>query len=80
MIQPRPRAPAASADTLVMPLVGLGTWQSAGETAASAVAMALHAGYRHIDTAPRYDNEEAVGEGLRRGGLARQDLFITTKV
>lgn len=63
-----------------MPLVGLGTWQSAGETAASAVAMALHAGYRHIDTAPRYDNEEAVGEGLRRGGLARQDLFITTKV
>lgn len=50
-----------------------------GEEATDAVARAITNGYRHIDTAENYDNEEAVGEGIRRSGIARGDLFLTTK-
>ena len=63
-----------------IPAVGLGTWRLAGEAGSRAVQHALAAGYRHIDTAAMYDNEEAVGEGLRASGLARDDIFVTTKV
>ncbi|MEO5319382.1 aldo/keto reductase [Arthrobacter sp. CC3] len=62
-----------------VPLIGLGTWPMVGEDAADAVHRAIAIGYRHIDTAENYGNEEAVGEGLRRSGIARQDIFITTK-
>jgi len=62
-----------------VPLIGLGTWPMAGEEAADAVCRAIASGYRHIDTAENYGNEEAVGEGIRRSGIARQDIFITTK-
>lgn len=64
----------------VMPLVGFGTWALRGEACARAVETALRLGYRLIDTAQMYRNEDAVGEGIRRAGLPRNDLFLTTKV
>ena len=64
-----------------MPLLGLGTYLSPkGIATEQSVLWALEAGYRHIDTAPRYENEEAVGEGLRRSGVPRGEIFLTTKV
>jgi diketogulonate reductase-like aldo/keto reductase len=63
-----------------IPAIGLGTWPLKGEDCARAVATALRAGYRHVDTAAMYDNEAAVGEGLRASGVARGDVWVTTKV
>ena len=67
-----------------LPFVGFGTYLIADEDAPGAVAAAIEAGYRHIDTAAGYHNEEGVGEGIRRGlaasGLDRADLFVTTKL
>jgi 2,5-diketo-D-gluconate reductase A len=63
-----------------IPQVGLGVWQTPPDVAVSAVKVAIEAGYRHIDTAAIYENEEGVGEGLRASGTARDDLFVTTKV
>lgn len=63
-----------------IPVVGFGTWRLSGEACARAVEEALRAGYRHIDTAAAYGNEDRVGEGLRAAGVPRDDLFITTKV
>ncbi|HEM46587.1 MAG TPA: aldo/keto reductase, partial [Alphaproteobacteria bacterium] len=63
-----------------IPALGLGTWQLQGKHCADCVADALAAGYRHVDTAQRYDNHEAVGAGLRRSGLARDEVFLTSKL
>lgn len=63
-----------------IPKLALGTWQVSEEGAADAVVTALEAGYRHIDTATAYGNERGVGLGLKRSGLAREDVFLTTKV
>jgi diketogulonate reductase-like aldo/keto reductase len=63
-----------------IPLVGLGTWDLRGKTCARMVDEAMRLGYRHIDTAAMYGNEEAVGEGLRASGVPRDEVFITTKV
>lgn len=63
-----------------MPLLGFGTWQITGPLATQAVATALTAGYRHVDTATVYGNEREVGAGLRDNGVAREDIFITTKL
>ena len=63
-----------------IPAIGLGTWTLRGGAAAKLVAGALEAGYRHIDTATSYDNEAAVGEGLRASGVPRDQIFLTTKV
>lgn len=63
-----------------VPLIGLGTWPMTGEEAADAVARALGHGYRHVDTAESYGNEAAVGEGLRRSGVPREEVFLTTKL
>jgi diketogulonate reductase-like aldo/keto reductase len=63
-----------------IPAIGLGTWRLTDEGCAQAVRWALQAGYRHIDTAAMYGNEDAVGEGLRASGLDRNDVFVTTKV
>lgn len=63
-----------------IPALGMGTWTLEGEACSSLVAEALSLGYRHIDTAASYRNEEAVGEGLRASGVARDDIFVTTKV
>lgn len=61
-----------------IPQIGFGTYNTA-DTAAS-VAEAIQAGYRHLDTAQMYRNEDGVGEGIRRSGVPRDDLFITTKL
>jgi len=63
-----------------MPLLGLGVWQIPnGRECVDAVRWALELGYRHIDTAQGYGNEESVGRGLRESGVPRDDVFITTK-
>ena len=63
-----------------MPLLGLGVWQvEEGEEAENAVRWALELGYRHIDTAQAYGNEESVGRALRDSGVPREEVFITTK-
>ncbi|WP_257699853.1 aldo/keto reductase [Vagococcus luciliae] len=64
-----------------IPVVGFGTWQAeSGEIAKQAVKSALEAGYRHIDTAMIYGNEESVGEAIKESGIPRERLFITTKL
>ncbi len=63
-----------------MPKLGLGTYRLKGEACAAAVDGALKLGYRHLDTAEMYDNEEAVGQGIAASGVARGDIFLTTKV
>ena len=64
-----------------IPCVGFGTWQTPdGETAVAAVREALGVGYRHIDTAAAYGNEVSVGEGIRASGLARSEVFVTSKL
>ncbi|HZP20737.1 MAG TPA: aldo/keto reductase [Bauldia sp.] len=63
-----------------IPKIGCGTWELRGETCADIVAEALAVGFRHIDTAQGYSNEEAVGEGIRRSKVPRGEVFITTKV
>ncbi|MBT2548940.1 aldo/keto reductase [Arthrobacter sp. ISL-65] len=65
---------------VTMPALGLGVFQSPPEETTAAVEAALAAGYRHIDTAAAYGNEREVGEGIRRSGLDRSDVFIETKV
>lgn len=64
-----------------IPCIGLGTWQTPnGETAVSAVSDALKVGYRHIDTAAGYKNEESVGKAIRESGIAREEIFVTSKL
>src|SRR5579862_5252062 len=63
-----------------MPALGLGTWDLRGPACTAAVRQALALGYRHIDTAEMYGNEEAVAKGVASSGVARGGLFITTKV
>lgn len=68
------------ADGTVMPLLGLGVWQVPdGPSCVQAVRAALELGYRHIDTAQAYGNEASVGRALRESGIAREEVFITTK-
>src|SRR5690625_532869 len=75
--------PLASTITLAhganMPALALGTWPMDDTEAAAAVESALRMGYRHVDTAENYRNERGVGEGIRRSGIPREELFITTK-
>lgn len=63
-----------------IPVVGLGTWQMTGDDAYRAVRHALDVGYRHLDTAAMYRNEAEVGRALRDSGVAREDVFVTTKL
>lgn len=63
-----------------IPQVGLGVWQTPPEDTERAVATALEAGYRHIDTAAAYQNEREVGQALEKSGVPRDDVFITTKL
>jgi diketogulonate reductase-like aldo/keto reductase len=68
------------ADGSEMPLLGLGVWQvDDGEDTENSVRWALELGYRHIDTAQAYGNEESVGRALRDSGVPREEVFITTK-
>ena len=63
-----------------MPKLGLGTWRMKGEECTKAVLGALDRGYRHIDTAQMYGNEDAVGEAMAATSVARNDIHLTTKV
>ena len=63
-----------------MPMVGFGTWDVRGEKGKRCIQDALELGYRLIDTAQMYDNEEMVGKAVRESGLPRQDIFLTTKL
>ena len=63
-----------------MPLVGFGTFMLGGETCAEAVSTAIKTGYRMIDTAEAYGNEKEVGKGIKQSGVAREELFLVTKV
>jgi diketogulonate reductase-like aldo/keto reductase len=65
---------------VTMPMVGFGTWQLHGRRAYDAVRHALETGYRHLDTATMYRNEDEVGRAVRDSGLDRGDVFITTKL
>jgi diketogulonate reductase-like aldo/keto reductase len=73
-----PRADARPA--LQLPQIGLGTRLLLAEDCSRVVEQAISIGYRYIDTSPMYGNEAAVGEGVRRAGVAREDMFIATKV
>lgn len=63
-----------------IPKLGFGTWTLQGGDCTRLVAEALRSGYRHLDTARVYENEAAVGDGLRASGAARDEVFVTTKV
>jgi 2,5-diketo-D-gluconate reductase A len=63
-----------------MPILGFGVYQIPPDDTEQAVATALDVGYRHIDTAASYQNEEAVGRAVRSSGIARDELFVTTKL
>ena len=67
-------------DGSTIPQLGFGVWQVPDDEAQVAVEEALRVGYRHIDTAAAYGNEEGVGRALRASGLARDDVYITTKL
>ena len=63
-----------------IPALGFGTWELRGDTARKLVEQALEIGYRHIDTAQMYGNEAEIGAALKRSGLPRDRVFVTTKV
>lgn len=67
-------------DGFAIPQLGLGVWQASDAEAESAVKIALEEGYRHVDTAAIYGNEEGVGRGIRASGVSRDQVFLTTKV
>src|SRR5665647_1932443 len=71
------RTPAGA---IAIPLLGLGTWQSDGDGGYRAVRHALDVGYRHVDTATGYGNEDQVGRAVADSGLDRADVFLTTKL
>ncbi|MGW5698769.1 aldo/keto reductase, partial [Streptomyces asiaticus] len=63
-----------------MPALGLGVYQSPPDETVPAVTTAIEDGYRLIDTAAAYGNEKEVGEGIARSGIAREDIFVITKL
>ena len=64
-----------------IPELGFGTWQTPnGDVAVSAVKKALEVGYRHIDTAQGYKNEDSVGQAIKESGIPREEIFLTTKL
>lgn len=73
-------APVLQTPRLRIPRLGLGTWALRGAEAQRAVEGAIGLGYRHIDTAAMYGNEDAVGAGLAASGVKREEIFLTTKV
>ncbi|MEM7774164.1 MAG: aldo/keto reductase [Pseudomonadota bacterium] len=73
-------APTVDANGAHIPAIGLGTWPMKDDECRVAVATALDLGYRHIDTAAMYGNEDAVGDGVRASSVDRDDVFVTTKV
>ena len=68
------------ANGVKIPKIGLGTWFIEDKNAAQAVKDAVNIGYRHVDSAQAYQNENGVGEGVRNCGLNREEMFVTTKL
>lgn len=68
------------ANGVKIPKLGLGTWMIDNDKVVEVVKQAIDLGYRHIDTAQAYQNEEGVGRGVRESGIAREKLFLTTKL
>ncbi len=64
----------------IIPVIGFGTWKISGEECIQSVEHALDIGYRHIDTAQMYRNEHEVGKGVKRSGVKRDEVFVTTKI
>ena len=62
-----------------IPAIGFGTWQLTGDNCLNAIKMALEAGYRHIDTAEVYQNEEEVGQAIKQSNIPRSEIFLTSK-
>lgn len=77
---PHADQPTVTASGVDIPLLGFGTWQLEPADARRMVAQAIRIGYRHIDTAFIYHNEEAVGRGVADAGVNRDELFVTTKI
>lgn len=77
MTSSRPALPLSGGAEI--PLIGFGTWQITGDECYRAVRTALDAGYRHLDTATVYENEDQVGRALRDSGVPRDEVFVTTK-
>jgi diketogulonate reductase-like aldo/keto reductase len=71
---------AVEANGARIPSIGLGTMTLMDQVCVEVVSAALRLGYRHLDTAERYRNEAAVGEGMRASGIKREEVFVTTKV
>ncbi len=67
------------ANGVEVPQLGLGTWLIDDDAVGEAVKAAIGIGYTHIDTAQAYENERGVGEGIRKSGIARDRIFVTTK-
>lgn len=72
--------PAIRSGDILMPALGFGTWQLENGTAVPLVEKALEVGYRHIDTAQIYGNEQDVGAAIKNSGIKRDELFVTTKI
>ena len=72
------RAPLA--DGVTIPLIGFGTWDIGREDTYTAIRTALDVGYRHIDTAYGYQNEDEIGRALADSGIPREEIFLTTKI
>ena len=77
---PPQKVPCFDRDNGAMPELGLGTFQAAGDACRQAVRTALELGYRHLDTARMYENEDQVGLGINDAGVARDEIFLTTKL
>lgn len=75
-----PDIPCFHRDGAAIPVIGLGTFRSSGDACRRAVKTALDIGYRHLDTARMYENEEEVGKGMRDSGVPREQIFLTTKL
>ncbi|MBQ9258652.1 MAG: aldo/keto reductase [Neisseriaceae bacterium] len=67
-------------DGVLIPLLGYGTWDIRGKDGQAAIENALQVGFRHIDTASYYRNEDIVGNAVKNSGIKRSDIFITTKL
>jgi 2,5-diketo-D-gluconate reductase A len=78
MVAPAPRIPLNDGHSI--PQIGLGTWPLDDDAVAATIVEATQLGYRHIDTAAKYGNERGVGVGVASSGIARDELFVTTKL
>ena len=67
-------------NSVEIPCVGFGTWKALKKDAVDSVKCAIETGYRHIDTASAYENEQFVGSAIKESGIKREDLFVTTKL